>query len=411
MQYWQLITKTFSKSTALLVACGLIGFSSASNGNNLNQIQQQIKQQESKLAKQKREQAKLQSTLKNQESKINAVAGELRETELSLKEIRKQIAEADKQIKLLEKQEKEQKTKLAKQMDVIYRSGLNPSVLERMLSEDAKKATRMKVYYEHLNQARIEMITNLQATQAQIVKQKEAILGQQQSQRDQLSTQKKQQQELEKIQRERQSTLNEINKNINKDQNRLENLRANEIALKQEIQRAEQAARQQEQREREALAQRKQAEEKRTAKPYKPTAQERQLINSTNGLGTANRQYNKPVNGSTLYAFGSAQAGEARWKGMVIAAPNGTPVRAIANGRVILAGQLTGYGYMVIIKHGESDLSLYGFNQAVFVKPNQLVSAGQTIAQVGNTGEISRPALYFGISRKGVPVNPAGWIK
>jgi uncharacterized protein HI_0756 len=56
-------------------------------------------------------------------------------------------------------------------------------------------------------------------------------------------------------------------------------------------------------------------------------------------------------------------------------------------------------------------LSLYGFNQAVFVKQGQLVSAGQTIAQVGNTGELSKPALYFGISRKGVPVNPAGWIK
>lgn len=402
--------KTSPILTALL-GCGVLLFSQNSQGADLNQIQQQIKQQESKLAEQKRAQAKLQSTLKNQESKINSVAGELRETELSLKEIRKQIAEADKQIKQLEKKEREQKAKLAKQMDAIYRSGLNPSVLERMLSEDAKKAARMKVYYEHLNQARIEMINSLQATQEQITKQKEAILGQQQSHKDQLSTQKKQQQELEKIQRERQSTLNEINKNINKDQNKLESLRANEAALRQEIQRAEQAARQQEQREREALAQRKQAEEKRTSKPYKPTAQERQLINSTSGLGAANHQYHKPVSGSTLYTFGSAQAGEARWKGMVIAAANGTPVRAIASGRVILAGQLNGYGYMVIIKHGDSDLSLYGFNQAVFVKPNQLVSAGQTIAQVGNTGEVSRPALYFGISRKGVPVNPAGWIK
>lgn len=401
------------KTTAILTAlfCGALLFSPNSQSADLNQIQQQIKQQESKLAEQKRAQAKLQSTLKNQESKINSVVGELRETELSLKEIRKQIAEADKQIKQLEKKEREQKAKLAKQLDAIYRSRLNSSVLERMLSQDAQKAARMKVYYEHLNQARIDMINELKATQAQIVQQKEAILGQQQSHKDQLSTQKKQQQELEKIQRERQSTLNEMNKNINKDQNKLESLRANEAALRQEIQRAEQAARQQETQDREALAARKQAEEKRTAKPYKPTAQERQLINSTSGLGAANHQYQKPVKGSTLYAFGSTQTGEARWKGMVIAAPNGTPVHAIASGRVILAGQLSGYGYMVIIKHGDSDLSLYGFNQAVFVKPNQLVAAGQTIAQVGNTGEVSRPALYFGISRKGVPVNPAGWVK
>ena len=188
-------------------------------------------------------------------------------------------------------------------------------------------------------------------------------------------------------------------------------MKANENALRQEIQRAEQAARQQEQREREALAQKKQEEEKRTSKPYQPTDQERKLINSTSGLGTAAHQYSSPVSGPTLYSFGSIQAGEVRWKGMVIGAPTGTAVKAIASGRVILAGHLNGYGYMVIVKHGDSDLSLYGFNQAVFVKQGQLVSAGQTIAQVGNTGELSKPALYFGISRKGVPVNPAGWIK
>ena len=396
--------------TALL--CGTIsGYAPTSEAADLNQIQQQIKQQESKLAEQKRAQAKLQSTLKNQESKINSVAGELRDTELSLQEIRKQIAEADGQIKQLEKKEREQKAKLARQMDAIYRSGLNPSVLQRMFSEDAQKAARMKVYYEHLNRVRIETIENINATQAQIAKQKEEILSRQQSHKAQLSTQKKQQQELEKAQRERQSTLNEINKNIDKDQNKLATLRANEAALRQEIQRAEQTVRAQEQQEREALAQRKQAEEKRTAKPYQPTEQERRLINSANGLGAAARQYQKPVSGSTLYSFGSTQAGEARWKGMVIAAPRGTPVRAIAGGRVILAGQLNGYGYMVIVKHGDSDLSLYGFNQAVFVQAGQLVSAGQTIAQVGDSGEVSRPALYFGISRKGVPVNPAGWIK
>ena len=396
--------------TALL--CGtILGYAPTGEAADLNQIQQQIKQQESKLAEQKRAQAKLQSTLKNQESKINSVAGELRDTELSLQEIRKQIAEADGQIKQLEKKEREQKAKLARQMDAIYRSGLNPSVLQRMFSEDAQKAARMKVYYEHLNRVRIETIENINATQAQIAKQKEEILSRQQSHKAQLSTQKKQQQELEKAQRERQSTLNEINKNIDKDQNKLATLRANEAALRQEIQRAEQTVRAQEQQEREALAQRKQAEEKRTAKPYQPTEQERRLINSANGLGAAARQYQKPVSGSTLYSFGSTQAGEARWKGMVIAAPRGTPVRAIAGGRVILAGQLNGYGYMVIVKHGDSDLSLYGFNQAVFVQAGQLVSAGQTIAQVGDSGEVSRPALYFGISRKGVPVNPAGWIK
>lgn len=400
-----------NKTRVFFTALSLCSVLFCAHAADLNQIQQQIKQQESKIAEQKREQAKLQSTLKNQENQINTVVGELRETEMSLQEIRKQIADSDKQIKALERQEREQKTKLANQIDRIYRSGLNPSVLERMLSQNAAKAERMKVYYQHLNEVRIEMIEKLKATQAQINAQKEAILNQQKNHREQLSTQKKQQQALQKIQQERQSTLNELNKNLAKDQSRLEQLKTNEQTLRQEIQRAEQTAREQEKREREALAERRQSEEKRTAKPYQPTAQERQLMNSANGLGSPKKQYSAPVSGSVLHRFGSTQAGEVRWKGMVISAAAGTTVKAIAAGRVILSGRLNGYGYMVILKHGESDLSLYGFNQAVFVKEGQLVSAGQAIAQVGNTGEVSRPALYFGISRKGTPVNPAGWIR
>ena len=89
------------------------------------------------------------------------------------------MAETEKQIKQLEKQERVQKAKLAQQIDAIYRSGVNPSTLERMLSEDAKKAERMKVYYQHLNQVRIDMINNLKATQENLAKQREAISGQQ----------------------------------------------------------------------------------------------------------------------------------------------------------------------------------------------------------------------------------------
>lgn len=59
-----------------------------------------------------------------------------------------------------------------------------------MFAKDPTKAERMKVYYQHLNQVRIEMIDNLKATQAQIAVQKKAILSQQKNHRNQLSTQK-----------------------------------------------------------------------------------------------------------------------------------------------------------------------------------------------------------------------------
>ena len=375
----------------------------AAQGDNLSKIHQQIQQQKQKIEQQKREQQKLQSTLKTQENQINNVIGKLRQTESDLKEIRKTISDTDRQIKQLQKQEKEQKAKLAKQLDSAYRSGANPSVVERMLSDKGQNAERMKAYYAHLNQVRMALIEDLKQTQEQLEKQKAAIAEQHKEQQTQLADQKKQQQELQKVQKERQSTLNQLNQNLTRDENKLEALKANENALRQEIQRAEQAARQQEQREREALAQKKQAEETKNHKPYQPTAQERQLLNSTAGLGTPKKQYGFPVAGKVVNSFGSTQMGELRWKGIVIAAG--------ADGRVILANWLQGYGLMVIVKHGESDLSLYGYNQSVAVKEGQLVKAGQKIGEVGNSGGQSKNGLYFEIRRKGVAVNPLGWLR
>ncbi len=96
---------------------------------------------------------------------------------------------------------------------------------------------------------------------------------------------------------------------------------------------------------------------------------------------------------------------------MVIQAGAGTAVKAIASGRVILADWLQGYGQVVVIDHGNGDMSLYGYNQSVSVRKGARVQAGQTIASVGNSGGQSRSALYFEIRRKGVAVNPLKWVQ
>ncbi|TCP91160.1 septal ring factor EnvC (AmiA/AmiB activator) [Cricetibacter osteomyelitidis] len=405
------IVKTLQKSTALLSLLCCLCIVAQAQANDLSKIQKQIKQQEQKIAEQKRQQNKLQSSLKNQETEINMVLNQLQQTEMSLKEIRQSINETNKQIKQLQKQEAIQKAKLSKQLDSIYRANNNPSAVEKLLSDEAKKSERMMKYYEHMNRARLQLINDLKHTQQELEKNKEFILGQQKNEQTQLQEQKKQQQILQKAQDERKSTLNQLTKSLEKNQNKLETLRANERALNDEIKRAEQAAREQEKKEREALAQKQQAEEKKNNKPYKPTAQEKQLMIAGGGLGAAKKQYHYPVSGKILHSFGSSQGGEVRWKGIVIGASAGTPVRAIAGGRVIMANWLSGYGLMVVIEHGQGDLSLYGYNQSVSVKVNSYVSAGQQIATVGTSGGQSRSALYFGITRKGNAVNPTGWLK
>jgi hypothetical protein len=61
---------------------------------------------------------------------------------------------------------------------------------------------------------------------------------------------------------------------------------------------------------------------------------------------------------------------------MVIGASEGTEVKAIADGRVILADWLQGYGLVVVVEHGKGDMSLYGYNQSALVSVGTQVRAG-----------------------------------
>ncbi|MDU8924919.1 murein hydrolase activator EnvC [Pasteurellaceae bacterium LIM206] len=400
-----------AKNRTALFCCGgglsvFLAFSV--QATDLSQIQQQIKQQEQKIAAQKREQDKLQSTLKTQETQMSSVIGNLRQTEADLKETKKLISETNRQIKLLEQQEKKQKDKLARQLDEIYRSGNPSSVIEHLLANDARQAERMKVYYRHMNQARMQAIEDIRQTRVQLAEQKNVLASQQKEQEQQLSSHKQQQRDLQKVKQEREQTLNQLNRTLQKDQGRLESLKANETALRNEIQRAAQAARQQEQRERDELAQKKSAEEKKNNKPYQPTVQEQQLMRSNAGL---KGRYTKPVTGPVVNSYGSTQVGEVKWKGVVFGAKAGSPVKAIADGRVILANWLQGYGLVIVIDHGKGDMSLYGYNQALSVKNGSLVRAGQKIAEVGSSGGQGKTGLYFEIRRQGNAVNPMSWLK
>ncbi len=97
---------------------------------------------------------------------------------------------------------------------------------------------------------------------------------------------------------------------------------------------------------------------------------------------------------------------------MVIGASEGTEVKAIADGRVILADWLQGYGLVVVVEHGKGDMSLYGYNQSALVSVGSQVRAGQPIALVGSSGGQGRPSLYFEtlkLARVRRSIHSRGW--
>ena len=97
--------------------------------------------------------------------------------------------------------------------------------------------------------------------------------------------------------------------------------------------------------------------------------------------------------------------------GMLIGAAAGTPVRAVADGQVVFAEWMSGYGLLCIVDHGNGYMSLYAHNDALMKDVGSSVKRGDAVGSVGNSGGQGRPALYFELRRSGKPVNPTVWLR
>ena len=96
--------------------------------------------------------------------------------------------------------------------------------------------------------------------------------------------------------------------------------------------------------------------------------------------------------------------------GLDIAVPNGTPIKAAAEGTIYYASQMGGYGNLVIIDHGNGIQSYYGHCSKLYVSKGQKVNAGDTIAAVGSTGNSTGNHLHFEIRKNGNRINPQKYL-
>ena len=112
-----------------------------------------------------------------------------------------------------------------------------------------------------------------------------------------------------------------------------------------------------------------------------------------------------PLSGVITSAFGSEGARE-HHEGIDIDGVKGQVVRAAAAGRVLWVGSERGYGNLVIIDHGDGLSTLYAHASRLLVGPDELVEAGEPVAEVGDTGNARGAHLHFEVHRNGMPVNP-----
>jgi murein DD-endopeptidase MepM/ murein hydrolase activator NlpD len=124
-----------------------------------------------------------------------------------------------------------------------------------------------------------------------------------------------------------------------------------------------------------------------------------------------------PVMGPITSSFGQREDpvlgnGDGEFhKGLDISAPDGTPVRAAADGTVKLAGPASGYGREVIVDHGHGLETCYGHLSGFNVMPGETVVRGQVIGYVGHSGRVTGNNLHYEVRIRNTPVNPHKYLR
>lgn len=121
-----------------------------------------------------------------------------------------------------------------------------------------------------------------------------------------------------------------------------------------------------------------------------------------------------PVDGWVTSGFGvrmSPFTGESAYhKGIDVAAPIGTPVRAPADGVVVFSGVKEGFGNFVMLAHGYGIVTGYGHNAQNLVTTGQVIKRGEQLSTVGQTGRTTGPHLHYEIWVNGRVVDPKRFI-
>ncbi len=156
-------------------------------------------------------------------------------------------------------------------------------------------------------------------------------------------------------------------------------------------------------------------ERKRKAEADKARAQGRQPEPYTGDFAKAQGQLDWPVRGDIVGRYGPEKS---KWgtvvpnNGIDISAPIGTPVRAVAKGRVdYVSEDFESYGQMVILNHGDGYYTLYAHLSEIAVAVGQEIAAGTTIGKSGDTGSLKGAVLHFEVRKGGASVNPESWLR
>jgi len=357
---------------------------------DLSEIRARIDKLKHEIDNAEEDKADVLDGLKESEQAISEINRGLHDLSQNRQEATATLNQAQQQSKQTRRRIQAQQVLLSKLLYQQYIHGSQDTMRLVLNLQNPNEISRQVEYYGYLSRSRATLIASLrqdlkQAEAAEgVVKQKHAELVQIETQ--QLSEKRALQKEANK----RKRTLSKLDQQIGARRKQVKQLERDEQRLTRLVER---------------LARAVAPSKTRKRKPGEPASAASADFTKLKG------SLKLPVVGELSNRFGSRRSDTGTsWKGLFFRAKAGSPVKALGPGQVVFADWLRGFGNLIIIDHGDGYMSLYGNNEALLKREGEAVAAGDTIANVGNSGGNAESGLYFEVRYQSRAIDPLQWI-
>lgn len=335
-------------------------------------------------------------------TQLNTILGEMEDAQTKLADKQTEIEEAEEALVQAKVEENTQYQSMKKRIKYMYENG-NSQVIELLMeSENIGEFLNKAEYISQISEYDRDMLDEFQA----VVKEVEAEEAALQTEYEELEVLRDdllvKQSNLESLLSEKNLQISDLEKQIGDNAALLQDLIAQAEAerLKQEQAAAAAAAAAQQ------AAQQQAAQNSGNSgggSSYVPPV----IDNVVSGNG----QFTNPCPaGYVSSTFGYRDFDSSFHKGLDLAAPEGTPTYAAADGVVLIAGWSDSAGNWIVIDHGNGFVGKYMHHSGLLVSAGQTVTKGQPIGLVGNTGNSFGAHLHFQLELNGAPVDPQAYF-
>lgn len=313
-----------------------------------------------------------------------------------------------------------QQNQLEKIMQQQYISGGEDRMKLLFSGDNPNRISRELQYMNYVSSAYADLITSLQANlEALNSKQMQADQNRQKLEKVVKET-NRQKNILEKEKAHQATLLTQLSEKLDSQKKRAEKLEQDEKRLGELVSNLNRILEEQRKAAEKKMAEQRAAARnagKQTKNSRKPTQKETIAEapylppDNSSAFGRLRGKLKMPVSGTITARYGMKRADGPSWKGIFIKTEPGAAVHAVANGRVVFADFLRGFGKLIIIDHGNQYMTIYGNAQSLSKRTGDNVTPGDTIAKAGNSGENTETGLYFEVRHNGRAYNPLDWIR